>query len=206
VGHPRRCRHQRRSLTTRLLCGPSGGHSSQNPSEPVGTHRNPSSSQAKKFRTPKPSPQPPPPTETSQNPRSKPHEKLATPPGRIRVLYPFQRLRVLRHIVGQEFESDKATKVGVLGLIDHAHPTAAELLHDAVVRDGLADHWRESYVCEIGKSMKAVELAACGKTGLRTPTWLAGWMQEAIPRRHSNQVKSPISSRFHVDLPLLPGA
>jgi hypothetical protein len=28
------------------------------------------------------------------------------------------------------------------------------------VRDGLADHWRESYVGEIGKSMKAVELAA----------------------------------------------
>jgi hypothetical protein len=31
----------------------------------------------------------------------------------------------------------------------------AELLDDAVVRDGLADHWRESYVRETGKSMKA---------------------------------------------------
>ena len=29
----------------------------------------------------------------------------------------------------------------VFGLVDHAHPTAAELLDDAVVRDGLADHW-----------------------------------------------------------------
>jgi hypothetical protein len=27
------------------------------------------------------------------------------------------------------------------------------------VRDGLVDHWRESYVCETGKSMKAMELA-----------------------------------------------
>jgi hypothetical protein len=31
------------------------------------------------------------------------------------------------------------------------------------VRDGLADHWRESYVCETGKSMKAVELAVSQK-------------------------------------------
>jgi hypothetical protein len=31
------------------------------------------------------------------------------------------------------------------------------------VRDGLADHWRESYACETGKSMKAVELAALQK-------------------------------------------
>jgi hypothetical protein len=31
------------------------------------------------------------------------------------------------------------------------------------VRDGLADHWRESYVCETGKSMKAVELAESQK-------------------------------------------
>jgi hypothetical protein len=27
------------------------------------------------------------------------------------------------------------------------------------VRDGSADHWRESYVCETSKSMKAMELA-----------------------------------------------
>ena len=34
----------------------------------------------------------------------------------------------------------------VLGLVDNAHPATAELLDDAVVRDGLADHaqmlWR----------------------------------------------------------------
>jgi hypothetical protein len=28
-----------------------------------------------------------------------------------------------------------------------------------IVRDGMANHWRESYVCETGKSMKAAELA-----------------------------------------------
>ena len=47
----------------------------------------------------------------------------------------------------------------VLSLVDDTHPAAAQLLNDAVVRDGLADHWRESYVGEAGKSMKAVELA-----------------------------------------------
>ena len=29
----------------------------------------------------------------------------------------------------------------VLGFINHAHPPAAELSDDAVVRDGFADHW-----------------------------------------------------------------
>jgi hypothetical protein len=28
----------------------------------------------------------------------------------------------------------------VLGLIDHTHPTAAELFNDAIARDSLADH------------------------------------------------------------------
>jgi hypothetical protein len=31
------------------------------------------------------------------------------------------------------------------------------------VRDGLADHWRESYVPRTGKSMKAGELTASRK-------------------------------------------
>ena len=48
----------------------------------------------------------------------------------------------------------------VLGLVDDTHPATAQLLDDAVVRDGLADHdarmlWRNA----IGKSMKAEELA-----------------------------------------------
>src|SRR5713226_8553860 len=29
----------------------------------------------------------------------------------------------------------------VLGLVDHTHTAAAEFLDDAVVRNGLADHW-----------------------------------------------------------------
>ena len=55
-----------------------------------------------------------------------------------------QGLRVLGDIVGQEFERDEATERGVFGLVDHTHAAAAQLLDDAVVRDGLADHRRRS--------------------------------------------------------------
>lgn len=34
----------------------------------------------------------------------------------------------------------------VFGRIDHAHSTGAKFLQDAVVRYGLAYHWRKSYV------------------------------------------------------------
>jgi hypothetical protein len=51
----------------------------------------------------------------------------------------FERLRVSRQFIGQEFQGDEAFKLGVLGFVDDAHPPAAEFLDDAVVRNGLAD-------------------------------------------------------------------
>ena len=62
----------------------------------------------------------------------------------------FQSLRVLGYVLWQEFQCDEAPKLGVLSLVDDTHPTVAEFLDDAVVRDGLSDklggyaHWRES--------------------------------------------------------------
>src|SRR5208283_4347948 len=53
-----------------------------------------------------------------------------------------QCLRVTRQIVGQELQSNKAAKVGVLSLVDDTHSAATELFDDAVVRNGLADHWQ----------------------------------------------------------------
>ena len=50
------------------------------------------------------------------------------------------RLRVLGNLVGQKLQGDKAAQGDVLGLIDDPHAAAAQLLEDAVVRDGLADH------------------------------------------------------------------
>ena len=53
----------------------------------------------------------------------------------------FQRLRVLCQFIWQEFERYEAPELNILGLEDHAHTAATDLLDDAVVRDGLADHW-----------------------------------------------------------------
>ena len=77
-----------------------------------------------------------------------------------------QGLRVLGHFVGQEFQGDEAPKLGVLGLVDDAHPAAAQFLDDAVVRDGLADHWTRILRCEFGKSMKATGSAGSQWDGL----------------------------------------
>ncbi len=51
-----------------------------------------------------------------------------------------QGLRVASNIFGQEFQRDKAVQPSVFSLVDHTHPAATEFFHDAVVRDGLADH------------------------------------------------------------------
>jgi hypothetical protein len=54
----------------------------------------------------------------------------------------------LRHDVRQEFQGDEAPELSVLRLINDTHPTAAQLLDDAVVGDDLADelegrdHWQ----------------------------------------------------------------
>jgi hypothetical protein len=53
-----------------------------------------------------------------------------------------ERQRVFRHLVRKKFQRDAAAKAQVLGLVDHTHAASAELLHDAVVGDGLVDHGR----------------------------------------------------------------
>jgi hypothetical protein len=71
-------------------------------------------------------------------------------------------LGVLSHVVGQKFQGDKSVQGYVLGLIDDAH-SAADLLDDAVVRDGLADHAQACYGGRVRKSTKAGGLAAFQK-------------------------------------------
>src|ERR1700674_1539738 len=78
----------------------------------------------------------------------------------------FQRLRISRQFIGQELEGDKAAKLGILGLVHHAHPAAAQLLNDAIVRDGFADHLRECYGVRSGMSMYGLTATS------RTPPWL----------------------------------
>src|SRR5713101_1012562 len=72
-------------------------------------------------------------------------------------------LRVTGNLLGQELEGDEAMQPRILGLVDNTHTASAQLLDDAVVRNGLADHAQACYGGSIGKSMKAVELAVSQK-------------------------------------------
>ena len=60
-----------------------------------------------------------------------------------------------RQFIWQEFE--RRTAKLILSLINHTHAATTELLNDAIVRDGLADH--ESRYGRRDASMKAVEFA-----------------------------------------------
>src|ERR1700732_1666899 len=53
-----------------------------------------------------------------------------------------QDLSIFGHFVGQKLQRNKAIEFGVLGFEYYAHPTGAQLLDDAIVQDGLADHGR----------------------------------------------------------------
>src|SRR5215470_1046677 len=63
-------------------------------------------------------------------------------------LEPAQGLWVFGYVLRQELEGHKTTELHILGLIHNTHPATAELLDDAIVRDGLTDqlggcaHWR----------------------------------------------------------------
>jgi hypothetical protein len=46
-----------------------------------------------------------------------------------------------------------------LCLVNNTHPAAAQFVDNFVVRDDPADHWRESYPGETGKSTNAELLA-----------------------------------------------
>jgi hypothetical protein len=49
-------------------------------------------------------------------------------------------LVVFGQFLRQELQGDHASQLDVLGLIHDTHAAATELLQDAVVGDGLADH------------------------------------------------------------------
>jgi hypothetical protein len=53
-------------------------------------------------------------------------------------------VRVSSNLIWQELQSHEAVQFYILSLVDDTHPTTAELLDDAVVRDGLADQFDNS--------------------------------------------------------------
>src|SRR5713226_5366407 len=62
-----------------------------------------------------------------------------------------QGLGVFGDVIGQKLQGDKPVQGHVLGLVDHTHPATTQLVEDAVVRDGLADHL--SWTSPVWKSM-----------------------------------------------------
>src|SRR6185436_18727395 len=50
-----------------------------------------------------------------------------------------QGLGITRQIAGDELERHRTVQARIFGFVHHAHPAAAELLEDAVVRERLTD-------------------------------------------------------------------
>jgi hypothetical protein len=50
----------------------------------------------------------------------------------------FQSLALLGKMFRQELQGNEPAELGVLGLINHTHAAATQLLEDAVVRNGSA--------------------------------------------------------------------
>ena len=55
-------------------------------------------------------------------------------------LEPIDRLSIVGAIGRQEFQCNRAGELEVFRLVDHTHPTAAELLNDSIVGNDLAEH------------------------------------------------------------------
>src|ERR1700736_4561905 len=91
----------------------------------------------------------------------------------------FERLRVSRQFIGQEFEGDEAAKLGVLGLVHDAHAAATQLFDDAVVGDGLADelggcdHWLGILSGHKGQGQRRTRYH-CGSPIRRSMFWKRG--------------------------------
>ena len=66
---------------------------------------------------------------------------------------------VLGYIFAQKLQGDEATKLGVLSLVNDTHPAPAKFFDDAVVRNGLPDHWAEILGPGRGQVNEGVEVA-----------------------------------------------
>jgi hypothetical protein len=51
-----------------------------------------------------------------------------------------QSLRVLRNVLWQELQGDVAVELGILSFVDDTHTSAADLLHNFIMRNRLPDH------------------------------------------------------------------
>lgn len=54
----------------------------------------------------------------------------------------FEGLRIVGNIFGKKLDGDEAAELEVFGFVDDAHPTAAKLVDDAIMGEGLTDKRR----------------------------------------------------------------
>src|ERR1700740_1224229 len=79
----------------------------------------------------------------------------------------FQGLRVVRQFWWKELQRDETVEACVLRLVDHAHPSAADLLNNAVMRDGLANHGTEAaFAMESRTQSQASQRSESGMSNL----------------------------------------
>src|SRR5215469_6621802 len=83
-----------------------------------------------------------PPT-NARKPRSARIRRYAKPTNVLNIEHPRQ-MRIRGDVIGQELEGNEAIELNIFSLIDNTHPTASELLEDAVMGNGLADHGLKS--------------------------------------------------------------
>src|SRR5262249_16315115 len=74
-----------------------------------------------------------------------------------------QSLSVLGYFIRQKFQGDEAMQLHILGLVHDTHSTAAELLDDAVMRNGLADHSAEMLGLEVRQVNEGVWRVSTGQ-------------------------------------------
>ena len=78
-------------------------------------------------------------------------------------------MRIFGDIIRQELQGDKAAQFDILSLLTHTHPATAELLDDAVVRDGLPDHGCWSIMLGVKVEQVNAKLGKCMATAKGTP-------------------------------------
>ena len=83
-----------------------------------------------------------------------------------------QGLGITRQIFGDELERNGTVKPRIFGFVHHAHPAAAELLDDAVVRERLTDQRTAVAWLPVDRAALAGELAAA--TSIAGPEEPAG--------------------------------
>ena len=90
-----------------------------------------------------------------------------------------EALGIARDFVRQKLQGDETVQARVLGLVNHTHAAAAELLDDAVMRDGLVDHKqmpRLFGLSSYGRGIReSTDLAILDGWSANRNVWSAAW-------------------------------